>query len=190
MMPNAENSQFLRTVASGWWRVLIWGILTVVLGILLISTPAITAVWMFTLLGAYFVVGGIFDIVGAVMDRVGDWGWQLLLGILYVVAGLAVLQAPVLATVVSVQLLYFFIAFSAVVGGIIKIVQALMAIGRVGFWGVLGVLLLGLLQFVIGVFLLENPISGALTLVPTMGIFAVASGIVAILASFRIRSLA
>jgi len=175
MVPDGGTTPVARIAARNWWIVLVWGVLT-------------------TLLGAYFVVGGIFDIVGAVMDRVNGWVIQLLLGILYVAAGIAVLGAPVLAAIVGLQLLYFFIAFSAILGGIIKIVQSLMAIGRAGFWGVLGLLLLGILQLVIGLLLLEtplsgDPISGPLTLVPVMGIFTIAAGITAILASLRIRNL-
>ena len=189
--PTAEDVkvQELRAAADGWWLILLWGVLTLFIGMFLVSSPAQTAVALFTLLGAYFVVAGIVDIVASIAQRHPGWGWKLALGILYVVAGFAVLGSPILSTIFGVKVLYFFIAFAAIFGGIMNIIQAVLKIGKAGFWPVLGTLLLGILQLVIGLFLLENPIAGTLTLVPVMGFFAIAGGIVLIIESFMVRSM-
>lgn len=186
---NDVKTQELRAAAAGWWLILLWGILTLLVGIFLISNPATTAVALFTLLGAYFVVAGIVDLVASVAQRGPRWGWKFALGALYVVAGLAVLGSPIWSTLFGVSVLYYFIAFAAIFGGIANIIQAVMRIGKAGFWPVLGTLLLGILQLVIGLFLLENPLTGKSTLVPVMGIFAIAGGIVLIVESFMVRSM-
>lgn len=184
------QKQEVRAISEGWWLILLWGLLTILIGLFLITSPAVTAIMLFTLLGAYFVVGGIVDVLAAIVHRGAGWIWRLALGILYIVAGVAVLSAPVLSTIFGVAMLYYFLAFSAIVGGIIEIVRAVMAIGRLGLGAVIGSLLIGILQLVIGLFLLENPVAGTLTLVPVLGIFAVASGIVAIIGAFQVKGLA
>ena len=173
--------------ADGWWLILLWGILTLMIGLFLVTNPATTAVALFTLLGAYFVVAGIVDVVASIAQRGPGWGWKLALGVLYIVAGFAVLGSPILSTIFGVSVLYYFIAFAAIFGGIVNIVQALLKIGKVGFWPILGTLLLGILQLVIGLFLLENPLTGKLTLVPVMGFFAIAGGIVLIIESLMVH---
>jgi uncharacterized membrane protein HdeD (DUF308 family) len=165
-------------------------VLTILVGLFLVTSPALTAIALFTLLGAYFVVGGIVDIVSAIAQRGAGWGWRLALGILYVVAGVAVLGSPIWSTIFGLAILFYFLAFSAIIGGIVEIVRAVMKIGKLGFGAVLGGLLLGILQLVIGLFLLENPIAGTLTLVPVMGFFAIAAGVVAIIGAFRVKNLA
>ena len=158
---NDAKVEALRAAADGWWLILLWGILTLMIGLFLVTNPATTAVALFTLLGAYFVVAGIVDVVASIAQRGPGWGWKLALGVLYIVAGFAVLGSPILSTIFGVSVLYYFIAFAAIFGGIVNIVQALLKIGKVGFWPILGTLLLGILQLVIGLFLLENPLTGA-----------------------------
>ena len=184
---NDAKVEALRAAADGWWLILLWGILTLMIGLFLVTTPATTAVALFTLLGAYFVVAGIVDVVASIAQRGPGWGWKLALGVLYIVAGFAVLGSPILSTIFGVSVLYYFIAFAAIFGGIVNIVQALLKIGKVGFWPILGTLLLGILQLVIGLFLLENPLTGKLTLVPVMGFFAIAGGIVLIIESLMVH---
>jgi len=184
---NDAKVEALRAAADGWWLILLWGILTLMIGLFLITNPATTAVALFTLLGAYFVVAGIVDVVASIAQRGAGWGWKLALGALYIVAGFAVLGSPILSTIFGVSVLYYFIAFAAIFGGIVNIVQALLKIGKVGFWPILGTLLLGILQLVIGLFLLENPLTGKLTLVPVMGFFAIAGGIILIIESLMVH---
>lgn len=184
---NDAKVEALRAAADGWWLILLWGILTLMIGLFLVTNPATTAVALFTLLGAYFVVAGIVDVVASIAQRGPGWGWKLALGVLYIVAGFAVLGSPILSTIFGVSVLYYFIAFAAIFGGIVNIVQALLKIGKVGFWPILGTLLLGILQLVIGLFLLENPLTGKLTLVPVMGFFAIAGGIVLIIESLMVH---
>lgn len=186
---NDVKTQELRAAADGWWLFLLWGILTLMIGLFLVTNPATTAVALFTLLGAYFVVAGIVDVVASIAQRGQGWGWKLALGALYIVAGIAVLGSPILSTLFGVSVLYYFIAFAAIFGGIVNIIQSVLKIGKAGFWPVLGSLLLGILQLVIGLFLLENPLTGKLTLVPVMGFFAIAGGIVLIIESLMVRSM-
>jgi uncharacterized membrane protein HdeD (DUF308 family) len=186
---NDVKTQELRAAADGWWLILLWGILAIVVGVMMVQAPVQSALAMFTLFGIYFLVAGFVDIVASIAQRGQGWGWKLALGVLYVVAGFAVLNSTALAAIFGLQVLYFFVAFAAIFGGVVNIIQAVMKIGKTGFWPVLGTLLLGIFQLLIGMALLESPLAGTITLWFVLAFFAIAGGIVLIIQSFMVRSM-
>jgi uncharacterized membrane protein HdeD (DUF308 family) len=102
----------------------------------------------------------------------------LLLGIVFIIAGIIVLGDVVLATIVSA----IFIGFCAIVGGAFEIIHAFWTKGWGGFiWQIL----LGLLYVAAGVILLRQPVTGALFLTWVLGIVLAAGGVVRIFLGFR-----
>ncbi|MBX6312528.1 MAG: HdeD family acid-resistance protein [Isosphaeraceae bacterium] len=75
---------------SGFFLHLLAGVLDVVVGFLLIAHPAAGALVLTLLLAAYFLVGGIFRIVAALMTRYHNWGWLLLSGVITLLLGLMI----------------------------------------------------------------------------------------------------
>src|SRR6266496_3674244 len=75
----ASNTQ---TAASApefpWWIVLVEGIFALIFGIFLIAEPAITSVFLVTVLGFYWLIRGIFSIIQIFVGGSGiHWGWLL-----------------------------------------------------------------------------------------------------------------
>lgn len=186
---NDVKTQELRAAADGWWLILLWGVLAILVGIAMVQAPIQSALALFTLFGIYFLVAGFVDIVASIAQRGPGWGWKLALGVLYVVAGFAVINNTALSAIFGLQVLYFFVAFAAIFGGIVNIIQAVLKIGKTGFWPVLGTLLLGIFQLLIGMALLESPLAGTITLWFVLAFFAIAGGIVLIIQSFMVRSM-
>lgn len=80
---------------SRWWLILI-GILGIAAGLLTFFWPAITALVLTIFIGAWALIHGIFEIVGAIKIRKeidNEW-WLILSGALSVIFGLAVLILP------------------------------------------------------------------------------------------------
>jgi uncharacterized membrane protein HdeD (DUF308 family) len=78
-----------------WWLVLV-GIAGIAAGIVTFMWPGITAIILIMFIGAWAVVHGIFEIVGAIQLRKeidNEW-WLILGGALSVIFGLVVLFAP------------------------------------------------------------------------------------------------
>src|SRR5690606_22231894 len=98
-------------------------------------------------------------------------GWDVALGALLVVGGLVVLGHTVLATAVSV----LFIAWMALLFGIVGLAGSLFRIGKEGFWQSA---LTGGLLTVLGVVMLRNPAAAALTLTLVAGAMFLTGGIV------------
>jgi uncharacterized membrane protein HdeD (DUF308 family) len=105
-------------------------------------------------------------------------GWDVVLGILLVVAGLIILGHTVVATAISVLL----IGWTALIAGLLTVVGALFRIGRGGFWSTA---LSGGLLLVLGIVFLRNPAAAALTLTLVAGSLFLVGGITRIIASFQ-----
>jgi uncharacterized membrane protein HdeD (DUF308 family) len=103
-------------------------------------------------------------------------GWDVVLGALLVLGGLAILGDAAFATKVSVM----FIGWVLLVVGLLGLVAAVFRIGKGGFWSVA---LSGGVLTVLGLFFLRNTHAAALTLTLIAGTIFLASGIVRLVAS-------
>lgn len=77
---------------SGFFLALLAGILYTVTGFLLFMHPAAGALSLTLLLAAFYMVGGIFRIIGALTTRFDQWGWALFSGIVMLILGLLIWQ--------------------------------------------------------------------------------------------------
>ena len=164
------------------WVVLLWGILSIVIGLLLLFRPVNTALIWVQIMAIFWLVGGIFDLVQAVVERGAAWVWRVILSILSIGAGLFILSQPVLGTVVTVQIMFILLAVDGILLGIMNIATSFrpkLQLGR---------LLLGALQLLVGGWLLLHPLVGMLALVPILGAVSITGGILAIILSFQLRN--
>ena len=81
---------------GGWWVVLLWGIVSIVAGVLALIWPALTALALVLLMGATALVNGVLELVLAVRLRrqiAGEWLLGLA-GVVSILFGLFVLIFP------------------------------------------------------------------------------------------------
>lgn len=167
-----------------WWLVLLNGIAKAVLGLLLMTNPGATVAVLVQFLGAYWLVSGIFAIVGIfVGESKGGSVWNLIVGLIGVLVGLAVLNHPILSAIITAGAIVTWIAVLALVMGVIRIIQAFQGDG----WGI-G--LSGVVTVLFGLLLLRNPLGGAAALALVLGFFGLVGGVVMIFVAFRIRGFA
>jgi uncharacterized membrane protein HdeD (DUF308 family) len=167
--------------SSMWWVPLLQGIASLIIGILLIADPTTTVATLMILLGVYWLISGIFDIVGLFIDHT-DWGWKLASGILGILAGLAVVRNPLWAGILVPAVLVWVMGGFGVVIGVLQIIRAFRGAG----WGT-GIL--GVVSIVFGVILMgANPIVSAVVLVSIVAIWAIIGGIISVIFAFRLRS--
>lgn len=106
-------------------------------------------------------------------------GWDILWGILLIVAGIAILWHAVAATVISV----FFFGWLAVIGGIVGLVAGLFRIGKGGFWPAI---ISGALLLVLGIVILRNPGVAVASLTLLAGTLFLMGGVIRLVAAFQI----
>jgi uncharacterized membrane protein HdeD (DUF308 family) len=160
------------------WLIVIQGVAGIILGLLLLTAPGVSSLVIVQFLALYWLVSGIIGLVSLIWDRAG-WGWKVFGGILGIVAGVAVMRHPMYATLLVGTTLVVFMGVLALVFGVMNLVRAFSAGGG---WG-MG--LLGALDVIIGLFLIFNPLAGAVALPIVLGAFILVGGIASIFMAFR-----
>jgi uncharacterized membrane protein HdeD (DUF308 family) len=161
-----------------WWVVFVEGILALVTGALLLISPERTVTLLVQFLGIFFLVAGVIELVSIFVNR-KYWGLKLVIGTLGVIAGILVLQHPLWSAVTVATTMVVVLGFYCLVKGIFMLLRGFGGEG----WGV-GIL--GVVVFLIGIFLLANTLIGIQLTVTLSGIALVVGGIAAIVLSFRI----
>jgi len=162
-----------------WWAVLIQGIFSILIGILLLAYPGATTLVIIQFIGIYWLVTGIFSLVGIFMDR-SMWGWKLFAGLIGIMAGLAIMRHPLWSTIMLPTTMVIFMGVSGLFIGVASMIGAFKG----GGWAA-GIL--GALSILFGLLLLVSPFATAFALPWVYGILGIAGGIAALFAAFRQR---
>ncbi len=147
--PAGPGSHELSRLREHWWWFLLLGVLLIVGGMVALSYPFISSVGLILTLGIILIISGVATIVASFWA--GKWSAflvQLLVGIFYVIAGMAIRDTPVEATAVMT----LFIAAFFMVAGIFRAVAAL--VDRFPQWG--WALLNGIVTFMAGVIIYDT----------------------------------
>ena len=172
----------LKALAANWWLILLRGICAILFGLLTFLWPGVTLVTLVLFYGAYALVDGVFSLWAGLVGGQRDmrW-WQVIVGVLGIGAGLATLFWPGLTALI----LLMFIAFWAIVGGIVQIVGAIRLRKEIdNEWTLI---LAGVVAVLFGIVLIAQPAAGALGLVTVIGAFALVYGVMLVAFAFRLR---
>ncbi len=168
-----------------WWLTLVLGIAAIIVGALLLWGNLVTQVRTYFLLvevlGIWWLVDGIFDIVGLFVDRTA-WGWKLFIGVVSIIAGGYILMYPVIVGLELPQLFVLLLGIWGVVKGFVLLLLAFQG----GGWaaGIMGVITL-----IFGFILIANyGVPGwGLSLVWVAAVFAFIGGFFMVFRAFQQR---
>ena len=181
-----EERDILRIVGRSWGWVLFFGIVTLILGVLVVLKPKDTVYAFAILLGIWLFVAGLFRIVMAIAEHDDSGGerWLMaVLGLLSVIIGILFLRR----TEETVTTLAFLIGLFWVIGGIIEFFTAYIDHGSPArAWRIA----MGVLAFAAGVVTLVVPHLTLATLAVIMGIWLIIYGVLEIALSLQLRHLA
>ncbi len=162
-----------------WWILLLWGILSLIIGIMFLTSPGITTLVFVTFLGAYWFVGGIFSLASLAVDR-NNMGWKIFLGVINLIAGILILAYPIYSAFFVVTFLIILIGIWACFIGAAHLYQAFTSKDA-------GNGILGIISLIFGILLLIFPLISAVLVPFVAGIFAIVIGIAAIVTSFSAK---
>lgn len=178
-MTTPSRAMTYTTPGSDWWLVLLNGIASIVLGFFLVTNPVSTISVLVMFLGFYWLVTGVFTLISLAWNR-QNWGWKLFMGVLGIIAGLFIVQNPILSTIIVPASYALWLGVLGVIFGISELIQAF----RGGGWG-LGIL--ALLSIIAGFFLITRPVVMGFSLAVVIGAFSIVSGVLAVISSFSLR---
>jgi uncharacterized membrane protein HdeD (DUF308 family) len=172
----------LETKQHPWWLHLMGGLLNIIIGILLLTTPGKTVFMLVLTLGFYFLISGMFTLVGMFVDH-SAWGWKLFIGIISILAGIVVVRHPLISTFEILPFIVLLIGIQGLISGILLLILAFKG----GGWGS-GVM--GVLSILFGIILVINFANPGyiVALVWVTAIFALVGGIIQIFQAFQQRA--
>lgn len=175
-----------QTKQRPWWLTLITGIAAVIVGAVLLwgglADKAEVYFLLIQILGIWWLVQGIFDIVAIFVDH-SMWGWKLFMGIISIAAGTYILSYPIVSAVALPKIFVLVMGIWGLMYGIILLIMAFSG----GGWGA-GIL--GVLGIIFGIALTVNyadPGMG-LAMLWSAAVLGVIGGIALIFQAFRQRS--
>jgi uncharacterized membrane protein HdeD (DUF308 family) len=165
------------------WVALLLGFVLLAAGIFVLGDVALASVISAFAIGAAAVVGGGFEIAHAFWTPAwGSFAWRLLLGILYIVFGVALMVRPDF----SAFILTYLLGVVLVISGLVRLVLGYRYRGRMGRL----LLLSGLVGVAAGIMILAQwPRSGLWAIGLLVGIDLIAHGIAWLAVAWASRSL-
>ncbi len=170
-------------VARNWTAILWRGVVSLVLGILILVWPGLSLRIFLLLFGVYAFVEGffsVFDAIGRVRSE-RPWVLRLVRGLFGIGVGIVTFAWPGITAVVLV----YIIAAWAFATGIVEIVAAVEFRRQIaGEWLLAAA---GILSVLFGLILFANPGAGALALAMLIGVYFVILGILLAILAFQLR---
>lgn len=175
-----------QTKQRPWWLTLIAGISALIIGAILLWAPAKTKVDTYqvlvAILGVYWLVEGIFEIISIFIDH-SMWAWKLFLGIISVAAGAYILAYPVASGLALPKIFVLVLGIWGLMYGIILLIMAFSGGGwAAGILGVLGII------FGIALTINYTAPGMGLAMLWSAAVLGVIGGIVLIFQAFRQRT--
>ena len=163
MLTDAE----VRDATAGWWLVALVGVLSLVVGIVVLFKPGDSLATLAVITGIFLLVDGIIELVAALFHGTQSRGLVAILGVITAIVGVLLIRHPV----AGVTLVALLLGLWLITIGVIRIVAAFEAVAHRG-WGVIA----GLIELIAGIVIVANPNIGYATLAILVGIAFIVNG--------------
>ncbi len=172
----------LQTLANNWWLVLLRGLAAIAFGLIAMTWPGITLIFLLVCYGAYALADGVIALIAACTGgTIAPRWWLVLVGLLGLAAGIVTLAYPGLTAVVMLN----FLAIWCVIRGVLEIIGAVTLRKEIDNEWML--ILSGILSIIVGAFLIAQPGIGIVVLIWTLGAFGIAFGLLFVGFAIRLR---
>jgi uncharacterized membrane protein HdeD (DUF308 family) len=169
-------------LSKTWWVWALRGVAAIIFGLLALFYPGATLSSLVMLFGIYALVDGAIAVYHSLVNRGTNWGWELLEGVVSVIAGILAFAMPFLTFLT----ILFIIAFWAIVTGVMQIVMAWRTREEIDNEIWLG--LAGLMSIIFGILVFLDPFAGSLATIWVIGVYSIIFGVMFIALAFRYRN--
>lgn len=178
------STGLLASVGRSWWVLVVYGVISVIFGVIAIVQPFQAGVALAWAFGIMALVEGVISVVALFGRDAGVSKGSLAL---YALASIVFGVLAVLYPVATAGALLLLLAAWLVVAGIFRIVFAIRVRREIqGEWLIA---LSGVLAIVLGVLIAVFPIAGLLTMMIWIGVGALVYGVLQIVGGFKVRKL-
>jgi uncharacterized membrane protein HdeD (DUF308 family) len=178
MSTNAADH--LRPVTSFWWLFVLFGVVTLGVGVFFVVSPHETLSTFTVIAGIFLLVDGVLAIFASILARGEGRGLLALIGVLSALAGLVLIKKPFDTLVVFTLI----VGAWFVVAGIVRFVAALASPEGRG-----GNIVTAIVDVIAGIVILSWPDLGLSTLAVIIGIVLILRGLFFIVSGWQLRHL-
>ena len=167
-------------VGKWWWVLLVTGILWILIGLYVLQTHYDSAVLVGYMAAFFLLFAAVSEFIEvATLD---GWKWlHAIVGVLFLLGGIAALTAPFQTFMVLAALIGFFL----VLKGTFDFAMAILLRHDLELWWM--TLVAGILQILLGIWAMGYPGRSAALLLLWIGIGAIIRGTVEIIGSFQLK---
>ena len=181
---NSIETRLASILSLTWWVLMLRGVLAIVFGVLTWRQPEISVTLLILFFGAYILADGVLGVYSAVAGRKDHDDWWVLLIWALISVGVGVLTF--LAPGITALALLFYIAIWAIATGVLQILAGIRLRKQIqGEWLLI---LGGLASVIFGVFMMAQPVAGALAMAWLIALYAVLFGVLLVLLALRVRA--
>jgi uncharacterized membrane protein HdeD (DUF308 family) len=178
MSTNAADN--LRPIGSLWWLPVLFGVVTLGVGVFFVVSPHETLSTFTVIAGIFLLVDGVLAILGSIFGRGDGRGLLALIGVLSAIAGLVLIKKPFDTLVVFTLI----VGVWFVVTGIVRFV---VAVGSPEGRG--RNIVAALFDLIAGIVILSWPDLGLATVAVIIGIVLILRGALFIVAGWQLHKL-
>ena len=157
----------MRAATEGWWLILLTGLLSVVVGIVILAKPGDSLETMAVIVGVFVLIDGILELATSLMHSTQNRGMVALLGVLSAIVGVLLIRHPV-GGVTFVTLL---IGIWLIAVGVIRFAAAFDVDEHRG-WSMIA----GVIALIAGIAIISDPDIGFATLALLVGLAFIVNG--------------
>lgn len=170
----------LREWTSGWWLLLIVGVLSVVAGVIVLFKPGDSLATLAVIVGIFVLVDGLVELIASFSRQTQNRGLVAVLGVLSAIVGILLIRHPI-AGVVAIALL---IGIWLVAIGVVRLAVGFDDPQQRGWNAVVAVL-----EIIAGIVIVSSPDIGFATLAVLVGIAFILNGFGLLGLGWNLRSL-
>ena len=177
---NKFGEQEVRTFATLWWLLMLFGVVVLGVGVFLVASPHESLSTFTVIAGIFLLVDGVLAIIASIFGRGEGRGLLALIGALSAIAGLVLIKKP-FDTLLVFELI---VGIWFVVAGVVRFVAAFaQPEGRAGN------IVIALLDIIAGAVILSWPGLGLTTFAVIVGIVLIFRGALFMVAGWELRRL-
>ena len=164
-----------------WWRILLEGVVAILIGLMLMFSPKEGAAIAFKLIGLYWLISGLLTLIHIFKDDAeGERLWLLVQGVVTIIAALLVFNLDASDGELWSLTLTWIVAGSAILIGVVGLLQAFRG-------GGLAAAVLGLLSLGFGVYILGDVLLPVGLIAWFVGLLAIVGGALSIYFSLTLK---
>ena len=168
MSEYVTETQASEPSASGWWLLFAVGLLSIVVGVVILFKPGDSLETLAVIAGIFLLVNGVIELVASFMRSTPDRGLVALFGVLSAIVGVLLIRHPI----AGVEFVAILVGLWLITVGIIRFATAFYEYSH-RFWHGLA----GALAVFAGIAIIVDPDIGYATLALLVGIGFIANGI-------------